>query len=81
MRDANCPACGAGKAAAFKPNMHRCAACGLVWLDQKYSGAPVYEKGMEKNIYGGGKSALFRRCLRTLAERFPSRGKLLDVGS
>lgn len=36
---------------------------------------------MEKNIYGGGKSALFRRCLRTLAERFPSRGKLLDVGS
>lgn len=35
MRDANCPACGAGKAAAFKPNMHRCAACGLVWLDQK----------------------------------------------
>ena len=81
MRDINCPSCGAGQAAVFKPNMNRCAVCGLVWLDKKYSGAPVYEEGMEKNIYGGGKSALFRRCLGTLAERFPARGKLLDVGS
>ncbi len=84
MNDKECPACGAHENSPFRPgltDMFRCRACGLVWTDNPDSGTPVYEAGREKDIYVGGKAALFRRCLKALAERFPSRGKILDVGS
>lgn len=81
LNDIKCPACGAREASLFRRDLNRCPACGLVWARKQHFGAPVYEEGMEKDIYGGGKSALFERCLRALARRFPSRGKLLDVGS
>lgn len=81
MNDKKCPACGAREISPFRPDMSRCPVCGLVRLLKPYSGSPVYEEGMEKDIYGGGKFALFERSLRALACGFPSRGKLLDVGS
>lgn len=76
-----CPVCDARDISPFRPGMSRCHACGLVWARNKYSGVPVYDDGREKEIYGGGKAALFGRCLKKLAERFPGRGRLLDVGA
>jgi SAM-dependent methyltransferase len=61
--------------------MEMCRDCRLVWARKQYFGAPVYSEGREEAIYGGGKTALFRGCLKTLAKRFPGRGNLLDVGS
>lgn len=76
-----CPVCGAGEVQVFSTEMKRCPACGLVWTLEKYSGTPVYEEGREEDIYGEGKKALFRNCLRALAGKFPSRGRLLDIGA
>ena len=65
----------------FRADMERCPACGLVWAGKMHSGSPIYDAGLEKDIYVEGKTALFRSCLETLAARAPSRGRLLDVGS
>lgn len=81
MNDKRCPACGGAALPADKAGMNHCRVCGLAWLDDKIFGAPVYDGDREKDIYAGGKLALFGGCLASLAARFPARGRLLDIGA
>ncbi|HCC47231.1 MAG TPA: hypothetical protein DEQ38_03815 [Elusimicrobia bacterium] len=74
-----CAVCG-GATGESLPGLGKCLSCGLVFRIEKIFAAPVYEPGLEEDIYRGAKQGLFSSALAFLGARFPRQGKLLDIG-
>lgn len=78
MKEGLCPVCGAAVPAAGE--LLECGGCGLVFQAERRFAAPSYAPGVEEEIYGSAKAALFREALDFLDRARPARGRLLDVG-
>lgn len=74
-----CPVCR-GATDPAGDGLLKCRACGLAFKGEKYFGSPVYQPGIEGDIYTGAKKELFDAALDRLQDLLRGPGRLLDVG-